>query len=63
MVASRYFARGFTSVGPAASAFMPSVHARGGARGQYQGYHRFCLISQRLVDILDEYYILNISSV
>ena len=29
MVASSYFARGFTSVRPAASAFMPRVHAWG----------------------------------
>ena len=34
----------------AAPAFMPGVHARGGARGQYLRHHRFCLISQRLVD-------------
>ena len=50
MVASWYFTRGFTSVRPAASAFMPSVHAWGWARGQCLGHHRFCLISQRLVD-------------
>ena len=50
MVASWYFIRGFTSVRPAASAFMPNVHAWAGARGQYLGHHNFCLISQRLVD-------------
>ena len=50
MVASWYFTSGFTSVRPAASAFMPSIDAWGGARGQYLGHHRFCLTSQRLVD-------------
>ena len=54
MVANGYFTRCFTSVRPAVSAFMPSVHARGGARGQYLGHHRFCLISRD--QLMDEYY-------
>ena len=43
------------------SAFTPSVHARVGARGQYLGHHRFCLIFQRLW--MDEYYTWDICSV
>ena len=31
---------------PAASFFMPRVHARGGAGGQYLGHHRFCHVSK-----------------
>ena len=46
MVASGYFNRCFTSVRPAASAFMPRLILGGGARGQYLGHHRFCLLSQ-----------------
>ena len=30
---------------PAGPAVIPSVHASGGARGQYLGHHRFCLLS------------------
>ena len=31
---------------PAASAFMPRAHVRGGAEGQYLGHHTFCHISK-----------------
>ena len=50
MVASWYFTRDDTFVRPAGSAVMPRVNAWGGAKGQYLGRHRFCLISWRLID-------------
>ena len=36
---------------PAASALMQVFMLASGARGQYLGHHRFCLISQRLVEM------------
>ena len=50
MVASWYFIRGFTAVRTVGFAVIPRVHASGGARGQYLGHHRFCLMSWRLGD-------------
>ena len=35
---------------PAGSAFIPRVHASGGARGQYLGCQIFFLISRRLFE-------------
>ena len=46
---SWYFTRGFTSVSPAASALMQVFMLGSGARGQYLGHHRFCLISMSSV--------------
>ena len=50
MVASWYFTRCLTIVRPAGPAVIPRVHASGGARGQYLGHPKFCLMSWRLVD-------------
>ena len=39
---------------PAGSAFIPRIHARSGARGQYLGHHRFVLYFEG--KLMDEYY-------
>ena len=50
MVASWYFTWGFITMRPAGLLSFQEFMFRSGARGQYLGNHRFCLMSWRLVD-------------
>ena len=61
MVACWYFTGCLTTVRPAGPAVIPRFMLLGGARGQYLGYHRFCLMSWRLV--MDEYFTWDVGSV